>query len=540
MKRLMNTAASLLAFSTMLALPSVAKADCIPNPLSDGGENLCLGTDSLNSNYGYNNTAVGAYALYANTNGSSNTAVGSGALGNNVGAGGNTAIGSAAMSDNTSGLDNTASGASALASNTSGLGNTANGNSALLYNQSGGFNTGMGINALFYNTGSNNVALGASAGYNLTSGSNNVAIANSGVAGEGGTIRIGTQGTQTRAFVAGISGVSISGGQTVVVNSNGQLGIAAAVSGTSNSSLGGTSLSANTTGDFNTAAGNAALRFNTSGSKNTASGAAALRSNTRGDGNTATGVGAMSFNTRGSFNTSMGLAALRSNTTGNRNVALGVEAATAQTTGSANVAIGFRAGANWTVGDNNISISNPGLAEDNKTIRIGVKGQQARTFIAGIRNTTLAGGLAVLVNADGKLGVATSSRRYKEDIQPMGDASNPLLQLRPVTFRYKQAEEDGTHPLQYGLIAEEVAAVMPELAVYNTDGTPESVAYQVLPSLLLNEYQKQAKELAAEKAGRLTAEARLAALETEMATMKLMIAKLASAQSEQLQFAAAP
>jgi len=113
----------------------------------------------------------------------------------------------------------------------------------------------------------------------------------------------------------------------------------------------------------------------------------------------------------------------------------------------------------------------------------------------------------------------------------MGDASNRLLELRPVTFRYKQAEEDGSHPLQYGLIAEDVAAVMPELAVYKEDGTPESVAYQVLPSLLLNEYQKQARELAAEKAGRLSAEARLETLEAEMAALKLAVSRLAAAPS---------
>lgn len=129
----------------------------------------------------------------------------------------------------------------------------------------------------------------------------------------------------------------------------------------------------------------------------------------------------------------------------------------------------------------------------------------------------------------------------------MGDASKPLLQLRPVTFRYRQAEEDGSRPMQYGLIAEEVAAVMPELAVYNEDGSPESVAYQVLPSLLLNQYQKQAKELAigkselaSTKAELSEAKIKLEAIESEMAAMKLMLSKLAAAKSGQTQLASAP
>ena len=113
----------------------------------------------------------------------------------------------------------------------------------------------------------------------------------------------------------------------------------------------------------------------------------------------------------------------------------------------------------------------------------------------------------------------------------MGDASDPLMQLRPVTFHYKQAEEDGSRPLQYGLIAEEVAEVMPELAVYNEDGTAESVAYQTLPTLLLNEYQKQNRKLATTEAKLSAAEQRLDAMEAEMAAMKVMLEKLASAKA---------
>jgi hypothetical protein len=129
----------------------------------------------------------------------------------------------------------------------------------------------------------------------------------------------------------------------------------------------------------------------------------------------------------------------------------------------------------------------------------------------------------------------------------MGDASNRLLELRPVTFHYRQAEEDGSRPLQYGLIAEEVAEVMPELAVYNEDGTPESVAYQVFPSLLLNEYQKQNRrlvvseaELASAKSTLSRTEQRLQSVEAELAAMKAMLMTLASAQSAERMLASAP
>ncbi len=129
----------------------------------------------------------------------------------------------------------------------------------------------------------------------------------------------------------------------------------------------------------------------------------------------------------------------------------------------------------------------------------------------------------------------------------MGDASSAIMRLAPVTFHYKEAADGGASPLQYGLIAEEVAEVMPELVIYGSDGKPEGVAYQVLPSLLLNEYQKQAKELAATKAELAenkaqfkATETKLEAVESELATIKLMLSKFASVQGGQTQLAAAP
>lgn len=189
---------------------------------------------------------------------------------------------------------------------------------------------------------------------------------------------------------------------------------------------------------------------------------------------------------------------------------------------------GRRAGAFQTTGSNNIIIGNAGTAVDLNTIRLGVQGTQTRAFVAGIRGTAVVGGQSVVVNADGQLGVLLSSQRYKEDIRPMGDASSPLMKLRPVTFRYREPQPDGSKPVQYGLIAEEVEQVMPDLVVYNKDGTPESVAYQTLPGLLLNEYQKQAAELATAKAELAATRARLEAMDSEMAALKLAVSRLAA------------
>jgi hypothetical protein len=184
----------------------------------------------------------------------------------------------------------------------------------------------------------------------------------------------------------------------------------------------------------------------------------------------------------------MGESALR-NTTSNFNTAIGWNALGDNTTGTGNTAIGFLAGINIT-GDDNIDIGSPGSVGESSTIRIGIGIN--RTFIAGIHGVaTGLPGLAVFVDANGQLGTISSSRRFKDDIQDMGDASSDLMKLRPVTFRYKQAQEDGSHPLQYGLVAEEVAEVNPGLVQFDKDGQPQTVLYHVLPSMLLNEAQKE-------------------------------------------------
>ena len=164
------------------------------------------------------------------------------------------------------------------------------------------------------------------------------------------------------------------------------------------------------------------------------------------------------------------------------------------TTGGANIGLGRLAGA-LTTGNFNIAIGNAGVEGESDTIRIG--DIQTRTFIAGIRGRTtgIADAVSVVIDSSGQLGTVSSSHRYKHDIDDMGTTSDRLLQLRPVTFRYKEAFENSEQPLQYGLIAEEVADVFPELVVFNEENKPETVKYRLLSSLLLNELQKQQSEI---------------------------------------------
>jgi Chaperone of endosialidase len=200
----------------------------------------------------------------------------------------------------------------------------------------------------------------------------------------------------------------------------------------------------------------------------------ALANNGSGRYNVAAGWNALYFN-KGNDNTAIGSFALQDNGSGGNNIALGVEAGFYLTTGS-----------------NNIEIGNPGNAGEGNTIRIGVEGTQAATYIAGIFNATVTGGCQVVVASTGQLGCVTSSARYKRDVRDMADSSDKLMQLRPVSFLYK-ADETGAR--QYGLIAEEVEKVYPELVVHDADGKAETVAYHLLPPMLLNEVQKLARQL---------------------------------------------
>jgi hypothetical protein len=215
--------------------------------------------------------------------------------------------------------------------------------------------------------------------------------------------------------------------------------------------------------------------------------------NSRGTLNTAAGAFALYSNSRGHRNTADGYEALARNTTGTDNTAAGYQAPYANITGSHNIAVGDGAGALLTSGDNNIYLGSEGADTESDTLRLGLG--QTSTFIAGIANTQLSAGSAVLIDGNGQLGALLSSARYKRDIEAMGQSSRGLYQLRPVTFTYKQ---DAQGRRQYGLIAEEVAQVYPELVVRGAKGEVETVQYHELIPMLLNEGQHQQQALEAQ------------------------------------------
>jgi hypothetical protein len=288
------------------------------------------------------------------------------------------------------------------------------------------------------------------------------------------------------------------------------------MSGISNTVVGDGAFNDNTTGNNNTVMGDRALTSNTTGSDNIAIGMLALHDSIDGSRNTGLGRSVLRGNDSGSDNTAVGFEALRSTsasngnaavgsqallfTRGDRNTGVGATALDSNTTGTNNAALGYGAGANATTGSNNIYLGAnvPGVAGESNAIYLGRFGVHSKTVIAGIFGIQTPGpGLPVLIDPSGQLGTSSSSRRYKEGIRDLGDTSRRLFDLRPVAFRYTQAYGDGSKPIQFGLIAEEVAEVFPELAFVNAQGQPESVHYEKLAVLLLNEVQRQQKRIEA-------------------------------------------
>jgi len=367
---------------------------------------------------------------------------------------------------------NTAEGTDALFSLTSGIANTAVGNNALRHNTTGSWNVGIGSGTLASNTTGNfNMAIGTDA---LTKNTANFNLAIG--------FRVGFMNT---------TGNHLTG-------------------------IGAGALFSNTTASFSTAIGADALHDNTTGGANTAIGADALGNNTAGNANTANGVQALFTNTTGGGNTAIGYQALPSNTIGGGNTAIGPGALFNNTTGNDNIALGNAAGLFLTTGDDNIDIGNNGVAGDFDTIRIGSSVQGA-IYLAGIAGQIVgAGGTTCYVDNDGKLGVFLSSRRFKTDIADMGAASEALLALRPITFHYKP-ELDKTCTPQFGLVAEEVAKVNPDLVTRDAKGELTTVRYEAVNVMLLNEFLKEhstvqelKKEVAALTAGLQKVSAQLA------------------------------
>jgi hypothetical protein len=326
-------------------------------------------------------------------------------------------------------------------------GNTAEGQDALLSLTTGTYNTAIGFLSLKSNkTGNFNTAIGA------------------------GTLLVNTVDENT-AIGAGALFSNTAGAQ--------------------NTATGESALFSNTTGNANTANGANALVHNVDGDSNTANGNGALASNTTGNFNAAIGASALLNNTIGGRNTAIGRSALSLNTTGNFNTANGYQALFNNTTGNFNIALGSSAGASLTTGDSNIDIGNVGFPGESATIRIG--GPQTKTFIAGIRGVTTGGtAIPVLIDGNGQLGTLSSARRFKKEIQPMDNTSEAVLSLRPVTFHYKS---DNTNTPQFGLIAEEVAEVNPDLVVRDENGDIYTVRYEAVNAMLLNESLKEHKKV---------------------------------------------
>ena len=415
----------------------------------NGAENTCFGVDALNRNTaGTANSAYGFRALEGNTVGAGNTAVGDLAMNSGWDNTQNTAVGQHAMRRANGTWQNTAIGLLALAGDRSPM--------------TGSYNVGVGAFSLLRNTtGNNNVAIGNASMIENTTGFTNVAV-------------------------------------------------------------GAGSLYGNTTGYLNVAVGPRSLARNTTGKRNVAVGSSTLfgagaPEGLTGSDNTAIGYAALLADTTGYANVALGSAAMWNETTGNRNTGIGTRALFSVSGGKRNVAIGYAAGHDIANGSDNIIVGggNRAYPDDSGVIRIGTPKYQHKAFLAGVHGVQpgRGGAVPVMIDANGQLGSLNSSRRFKRDITPMADdVSERLLQLRPVSYRYIQAHDDGSQPLEHGLIAEEVAAVFPELVVYDTDGQALTVRYHLLASMLLDALQREHRTNAAQAS-------RLDALEKQVAAL---------------------
>ena len=382
--------------------------------------------------YGGGNTAEGTSALFFLTTGVWNTA-----------------LGYQTLFHLTTGNQNTATGFQALINNTGDM-NVANGSQALFHNTTASFDTATGCRALYSNsTGNDNTADGFEALRFNTTGFDNTAI--------------GYQALNKNTTAGG------------------------------NTATGSQALYSNTTGGgANTANGIQALYHNTTGVGNTAIGAIALMNNTTGNSNTAAGIGALPNNRSGDNNTAIGTNTLQ-NAVGSNNVAFGFNAGSSIYLGSNNVVLGANAGTYLQSGSNNIYLGAAGQGSESNTMRLGRSGTQTRAFIAGVSDTAVAGA-TVVVDSNGQLGVATSSARFKDNIKAMDKTSESILALKPVTFRYKK-DIDPKSTAQFGLVAEEVEKINPDLVARNAKGELYTVRYEAVNAMLLNEFLKEHRKV---------------------------------------------
>jgi hypothetical protein len=297
--------------------------------------------------------------------------------------------------------------------------------------------------------------------------------------------------------------------------------------GFDNTALGYIALNSNTNGNNNTAIGGLALNANTIGGGNTANGFETLVSNTTGSFNTANGFETMVSNTTGSFNTATGTEALFSNTTGSDNTAIGFKALRHNNGGDSNIAVGVTAGDLLTTGDDNIDIGNEGVADEAGTVRIGTTRTQTNAYVAGISGTTVPTGVTVIIDTDGHLGTIVSSARFKDSIKPMDKSSEAILALKPVTFRYKK-ELDPEDTPQFGLVAEDVEKVNPDLVARDEHGKPYTVRYEAVNAMLLNEFLKEHRAFLQEQHKVESLENAMAEQQKENAAMRAMLKEQAA------------
>jgi trimeric autotransporter adhesin len=480
---------------TLVILSGAAYGQESPNVVaSDACQDTAMGTSALGTFSGctsqaVDDTAVGFLVMNNATSAAyNNTAIGGQALVYDVSGTGNTAVGAAALYQNLQ-SNNTAVGVFALTENQNGTGLTAVGANAMegaYPSASGSYNTGIGYSALYsYSTGADNTASGFEAMYSDSTGSDNSAF------GFG-------------ALFSNVAALNNTAAGFGALYTNDTSGSGAAIN--------------------NTAIGAQAMYLNTEGYNNTAFGYQVLYSNTTGDGNAAQGAFALDHNKTGNQNTALGNHALQFNN------------------GSQNTVLGFEAGYVLTGGSNNIDIGSPGGSPtESNTIRIGTTAAtasgtaltaQTSAYIAGVAGVNLTGS-AVYITSAGQLVAPGSSQRFKTDIATMPSVSSKLSQLRPVSFKYKS---DASGTTQYGLIAEEVDKVYPELVIRDATGTIQGVHYEELAPILLSEVQQQRQELSDARAHIAAEDAKVASLETLVRDMQQQIARW-NVQSKEPQLA---
>jgi len=547
--------APILIAISLVCVGPLPKVPAVSPPPDGGypGGNTAEGQSALLSlTTGTYNNAVGIYALLSLTTGNFNTANGAAVLLSNT-ASENTATGAATLFSTTTGGFNAADGAFALFFNTTGQSNTAVGDRALQNNTTGQGNIALGTSAgINLTTGSNNIDIGnvGMAGESntmrvgdpaihsaifvagittMTPAAPNQMVLVDPTSGQLGSADIPSSGVVStspentavgdQALVSNTGGFNTATGfqalfSNTSANNNTAVGDQALLTNTgpNNTAVGAGALSSNAgspdpndhLGAFNNAVGANSLFFNAVGSSNNALGESALLSNVSGSDNTAIGDVALENNDssgtgEGSANTAVGVEALFSNVNGNSNTAVGVNALGSNISGSFNTAIGDFAGTGNTSGDGNIYIgafaSQVPDGESNVT-RIADPLFQSACFIAGITGTAVFGD-TVVVDGNGQLGTVASAARFKKDIKPTDKASEAILAFRPVRFEYKS---DSKATPQFGLIAEEVAAVNPDLVVRDRNGEIYSVRYEAVNAMLLNEFLKAHRKMEEQEA----------------------------------------